>query len=106
MRPVVGPPTQVLDLQKEALWENRGTLEIMSSIAATCENGALKTHVMYRCNLNSSQIQTYMTYLLKSGLIEKKRDEHASRYIYRTTEQGKRFLLEYRKLSDILFPRS
>jgi predicted transcriptional regulator len=88
--------------RKEALWENRGSLEIMSSIVAACENGALKTHIMYRSNLNSGQMRNYMAFLLKSGFIEKRRDEHASRYIYQTTEQGRRFLAQYNKLLEIL----
>jgi predicted transcriptional regulator len=45
-----------------------------------------------------------MTFLLKSGLIERRKDEQASRYIYRTSEQGRRFLDQYERLSEILFP--
>jgi predicted transcriptional regulator len=76
----------------------------MASIVGACQAGALRTHVMYRCSLNSSQLTAYMTFLLKSGLIERRKDEQASRYIYRTSEQGRRFLDQYERLSEILFP--
>ena len=56
-----------------------------------CENGARKTHVMYRCNLNSKQINQYLLFLLDSGMLEIIQERpNSKRYIYRTTGSWRR----------------
>lgn len=45
-------------------WGNRGWVEIIEYILETCIAGALKTHIMYRCNLNSKQITQYVEFLI------------------------------------------
>ena len=44
---------------------NRGALGIVNSILKACLNGALKTHVLYKCNLSSRQVGRYLEFLLK-----------------------------------------
>jgi predicted transcriptional regulator len=86
------------------VWENRGLLDIIDSILLTCEDGALKTHVMYRCNLNSKQIKTYLGFLLARGLVEKRQDDQqSSRLSYVTTTRGKKYVAAYRTLLRILY---
>lgn len=38
----------------------RGRLEIVSDILNVCKNGALKTEVMYSCNLSHTQLKVYL----------------------------------------------
>jgi len=85
------------------VWENRGLLEIIDSILLTCERGALKTHIMYRCNLNSKQIKTYLNFLLDSRLVERMQDvQQGSRFIYVTTSRGRKYVGAFRALLKIL----
>ena len=63
-----------LELQNKSVlgWGNRGWLEIVNLMLMVCERGALKTHVMYKCNLNSKQLHQYMEFMLSRGLVSKK----------------------------------
>jgi predicted transcriptional regulator len=83
-------------------WSNRGWLEIIEFILLMCENGARKTHVMYRCNLNSKQINQYLEFLLDSGMLEIIQERPSSkRYIYKTTDLGKKFIAHYKQLAAL-----
>ena len=87
-------------------WSNRGWLEIIEFILLLCENGARKTHVMYRCNLNSKQINQYLQFLLDSEMIQITRERpNSKRFIYKTTDLGKKFISHYKQLAN-LFTRS
>jgi predicted transcriptional regulator len=83
-------------------WSNRGWLEIIEFILLMCENGARKTHVMYRCNLNSKQINQYLEFLLDSGMLEILQERpNSKRYIYKTTDLGKKFITHYKQLAAL-----
>ncbi len=83
-------------------WGNRGWVEIIEMILEICEKGALKTHIMYKCNLNSKQIAQYIEFLENHNLIESLKDIPSSkRPIFRTTEKGKRYIAAYRELENI-----
>jgi predicted transcriptional regulator len=83
-------------------WGNRGWLEIVNLMLTVCEHGALKTHVMYKCNLNSKQLQQYMDFMLSRSLISKSEEEgDVKRAIYTTTGRGKKLMTAYRELADI-----
>jgi len=60
----------------------------------------MKTHVMYRCNLNSKQVQEYLELMHKFDLVELMEGE-SGRTLYRTTEKGARFVGIYQELLDI-----
>jgi predicted transcriptional regulator len=83
-------------------WTNRGWLEIIEFILSMCENGARKTHVMYRCNLNSKQINEYLIFLLDCGMLEKIQERpNSKRSIYKTTDLGKNFIIRYKQLLEL-----
>ena len=83
-------------------WSNRGWLEIIEFILSLCENGARKTHVMYRCNLNSKQINEYLNFLLECEMLEKIQEHpNSKRYIYKTRELGKKFISSYKQLAEL-----
>jgi len=83
-------------------WGNRGWLEIINLMLAICEHGALKTHVMYKCNLNSKQLQQYMNFMLGRKLISMREDEgDIKRTIYLTTDLGRKLMAAYHELADI-----
>lgn len=83
-------------------WGNRGWLEIIEYILVTCKNGALKTHVMYKCNLNSHQIQQYLQFLLNCDLVERHlKSSTPKRYIYKTTARGIKYMDAYKQIAEL-----
>ncbi len=77
-------------------------MEIIEFILLMCENGARKTHVMYRCNLNSKQINQYLEFLLDSEMLETIQERPSSkRHIYKTTDLGKKFIAHYKELASL-----
>jgi predicted transcriptional regulator len=84
---------------KAAQRGKRGMLDIANLILVVCAGGEIKTHVMYRCNLNSRQTQDYVALLLKHELLE--RSSIPRNDVYQTTERGTRFVGAYAELSEI-----
>lgn len=83
-------------------WGNRGWVEIVETILEICENGALKTHIMYRCNLNSKQIAQYLHFLENHRLINTITEPPTTkRPIFVTAELGKRYINAYKQLENI-----
>ena len=80
----------------------RGYMEIVYSMLSVCLNGALKTHVMFRCNLNSRQLRFYIDSLLAKGLLEKDRSPPSAKVEYRTTQRGRKYLETYGTLLEML----
>ncbi len=80
----------------------RGYMEIAYSILSVCLNGALKTHVMFRCNLNSKQLHFYIESLLAKGLLEKERERPSAKVEYMTTQRGRKYLETYSALLQML----
>lgn len=80
----------------------RGYMEIVYSILSVCLNGALKTHVMFRCNLNSKQLHFYIESLLAKRLLEKDREPPSAKVEYRTTQRGRKYLETYSVLLQMM----
>jgi predicted transcriptional regulator len=72
-----------------------------------CEGGARKTHVMYRCNLNSKQISEYMNFLLDCGMLEKVQERaNSKRHIFKTSELGNKFIGRYKQMAELFSEHS
>lgn len=83
-------------------WGNRGWIEIVEIILEICQRGALKTHIMYKCNLNSKQIAQYMRFLETRRLIDIYRETPSSkRPIFITSELGRKYMDAYKQLENI-----
>lgn len=83
-------------------WGNRGWLEIIYFILVVCKKGSLKTHIMYKCNLNSKQIDQYIQFLLDKQLLEREPEySNSKRYTYKTAEAGRRYIIAYNQLAEI-----
>ncbi len=83
----------------------RGYMEIVYSVLSVCLNGALKTHIMFRCNLNSKQLHFYVESLLNKELLEKVRDPPSAKVEYRTTSKGRKYIEAYGALLQMLDER-
>ncbi|WP_281361320.1 winged helix-turn-helix domain-containing protein [Methanolobus zinderi] len=63
----------------------RSRTAISVEILRAAMEGAKKTHIVYRANLNFEVVNRYLAMLEEKGLIEKKEN------LYQTTEKGKEF---------------
>lgn len=68
---------------------------IISQILETCREGAIKTSIVYKTNMNFKRIDFYLEKLMENGFIKVECD---SAVFYKTTEKGFRTL---EKLNDI-----
>jgi predicted transcriptional regulator len=78
---------------------NRTKVEIFGSILKVAGNGSLKTHIMYRANLSHRQLEKYLDFLEKKGLLMQFVDERTGTALYRVTEKGIQFQKEYAQLA-------
>jgi len=78
--------TQVMNPETSTAigWGNRGSLDIMNYILLACIEGKMMTHIMYMCNMNSKQAQSYVALLLKYRLLEKRETESFKNNVFRT----------------------
>jgi len=68
----------------------RSRLEVVADILTEALNGANKTRIMYRANLNFLRFDGYFSELLDKGLIAEENTSDG-RVVYRTTDKGRRF---------------
>jgi predicted transcriptional regulator len=63
-------------------------------------DGALKTQIMYKANLSFTQLNEYLKFILKIGLVDKILQN--GREKYKTTPKGMDFLQRYREITELL----
>jgi len=71
----------------------RNNLDICADILRVSRGGAIKTHLVYKANLNFNIVKKYIAGLTKSGFLEKNGDR------FYATEEGILFIDRYDKLS-------
>lgn len=70
----------------------RSKKEIICEILSEALNGASKTRLMYRCNLNFERFSHYLKDLLKANLLECVTSNPSGLIIFRTTGRGRELL--------------
>jgi len=91
-RTVYGPAVQGSGGRSK---ERRGKLEIFVDILNVCKEGALKTEIVYRANLNFNRVNHYIPFLEKRQLLVN------TGPTYTTTEKGKEFLDNYYQVKGL-----
>ncbi|NQT08657.1 transcriptional regulator [Candidatus Bathyarchaeota archaeon] len=71
----------------------RSSADICADILSVAVNGAKKTHIVYKANLNFRIVKGYISTLVSGGLLTPEDDER-----YYSTEKGVEFLKRYRAL--------
>lgn len=71
----------------------RSNLDICADVLRVSRGGALKTHLVYKANLNFNIVKKYIRGLTESGLLEKDGDK------FYVTEEGILFIDRYDQLS-------
>jgi predicted transcriptional regulator len=79
-------------------------MDIIYSILESSMQGALKTHIMFRCNLNSRQLQLYVQFLVDKGLLVRERAPPSPKVEYRTSERGRQYMEAYETLLQLVGP--
>ncbi|HDS44798.1 MAG TPA: transcriptional regulator [Methanomicrobia archaeon] len=74
---------------KKRFKKRRTKFDILVDILEVSRNGALKTQIVYRANLNYNRIDRYLKTLEQNGLLVN------AEACYTTTEKGEEFLREY-----------
>jgi predicted transcriptional regulator len=77
-------------------------MEIIYSILESSMQGALKTHIMFKCNLNSRQLQLYVQFLVDKGLLVRQRVPPSPKVEYKTTERGRKYIQAYETLLELV----
>jgi predicted transcriptional regulator len=84
----------------------RSDIEISAAILHVARNGAKKSHIVYKANLNFKIGKKYLDLLITSGLLRGPEDDNR---IFRTTEKGVDYInyfkgfKEYMNLQDVTF---
>jgi len=97
MRLKVGGVNSIVDVN--LLREKRDTIKLIVDILEITLNEATKTDIVYKANLNFKQVQKFLDFLIKKGLISVSSNK---RKRYRTTEKGKEFIRRYRKIVELI----
>jgi predicted transcriptional regulator len=79
----------------------RSDIEISAAILQVARNGAKKSHIVYKANLNFKIGKKYMDRLITSGLL--KGPNMGSRF-FRTTEKGFDYIKYFQGLKEYLHP--
>jgi predicted transcriptional regulator len=79
--------------------ERRSTVKLMVDILEIALNGAGKTEIVYKANLNFRRVQKYLDFLVGKGLISVSSNKRKK---YRTTEKGKAFIKRYKETVELI----
>jgi predicted transcriptional regulator len=80
--------------------KRRDKLSIIAEIVEIAKDGTLKTQIMYKANLSFAQLNDYVKFMLKTGLMNKFRAN--GKDVYAATEKGLEFLQRHFELTELL----
>lgn len=75
----------------------RSRIEIIGEILSLAANGARKTSIVYRANLNFNLVNRYLNLLIQEGMISLASGSGK----YKTTEKGLEFLDALKNLKSV-----
>lgn len=85
----------------------RSEVEIICDVLEICLDGATKTGIVYRANLNFTRLDKYLSMLLGMGYISLgvvcgEDNKNEMKIVYVATEPGKRFLANFVNMQQCL----
>ena len=81
----------------------RNREEIISQILSICIDGAIKTRVVYKANLNFKTVEPYLELLVKNKLLKV---QPGKRTFYETTKKGENLLKAMENVNRVIGFRS
>ncbi len=82
--------------------ENRNSIDIASHVLEAANGGASKTKIMYRELLSYNQMKQYVNFLSEKGLLTYDNHQLRQTPMFKTSEEGLRFLQTYNRLDNLL----
>ena len=80
--------------------KRRDSLSILTDLLRYAINGAKKTHLLYKSNLNSLTIKKYIWYAIKNGYIQWRREGREG--IFVTTPKGMELVEKMNEVVELL----
>ncbi|MCH6586189.1 MAG: hypothetical protein IH792_04090 [Thaumarchaeota archaeon] len=78
----------------------RGFLEIMGEILdSLISNPLKKTHITFKCNLDSRAVTKYLTIMQNVGLVEKSSSDKS---LYKITEKGVKYRTQFNTFMNMM----
>ncbi|MCX8153094.1 MAG: winged helix-turn-helix domain-containing protein [Candidatus Bathyarchaeota archaeon] len=87
---------EIVDVESK----RRDKFGIIAEILEIAKDGTLKTQIMYKANLSFTQLNEYLGFMLKNGLITQVSDK--GKMVYAATSKGLDFLRRYCELAELL----
>jgi predicted transcriptional regulator len=82
--------------------KNRSRVEIIYDIISAAKPVSKKTHLMYKGNLSYQQLDLYLTFMLRNGLLEERIVDDSR--LYFATQKGLEFLRLFEDLHNLITP--
>jgi predicted transcriptional regulator len=82
--------------------KNRSRVEILYDIISAAKPSSKKTHLMYKGNLSYQQLDLYLNFILKNGLLEERFVDDTR--LYFITEKGMEFLRLFEDMHNLILP--
>ena len=79
--------------------KRRSDIEISADILKVAMNGAKKSHIVYKANLNFDVVKRYLKRLSEAGLINLPSMENR---LFQTTRKGKEYIHRYETLNKYM----
>lgn len=84
--------------------KNRSRVEILYDIVSAARNSSKKTHLMYKGNLSYQQLNMYLGFILKNGLLEERIVDGTR--LYFVSPRGMEFLRLFEDMDNLISPAS
>jgi len=81
--------------------KKRSEMEMSADILRVSKNGAKKSHIVYKANLNFNIVKEYLDQLITSGLLT---GPEGRNRIFRTTDKGIGYINHFEDLKDYMKP--
>ncbi|MHB8567282.1 MAG: winged helix-turn-helix domain-containing protein [Nitrososphaerales archaeon] len=83
--------------------KNRSRVEILYDIIAAAKPYGKKTHLMYKGNLSYQQLDLYLNFILKNGLLDERIVDEIK--LYFITQKGIEFMKLFEAMHKLLVSR-
>jgi predicted transcriptional regulator len=84
----------------EGLNQRRSEMELLAYILKAARNGVNKTEILYKANMSGRQLNKYLKFLTKTGLIRKVYEKKKT--LFKTSSKGSLFLYLWIKILQLI----
>lgn len=90
----------VFRVRRRLIDSRRSSLDIIADMLRTTYRGVKKTHLMNHCNMSYTQLEHYLSLILKKRLLMVEND--GPNLLFRISDKGKNFLKSYKSLRALM----